>query len=728
MTQWLSTCACQLQQPVDEKQQTVDFCIKCGKRIREGRLGSFTQFIFRYDLCPCDIPQGFKKPEFSDSQPAVAALDSSNEVEESELDVDPNKFPLDRYSPLRVVGRGSAGTVYLCRDRLLRKRVTVKTLHVQSREQLVLFQNEARVLSKLDHPNIVQILDFGATTGGSPYMVLEYSAGRSLDAHLQDEGPLDWKTAAFMFASLCAALEYCHIQGVFHRDLKPSNILMITNGDQSTVKLFDFGVAEIQSVGSEDQHVTIVGTPSYMAPDQALGREFDARSEIYSLGCVIFETLTGVAPFVGGTALELLSKHAHDEPPLLSDLVSSEIPEQFQSVISKCMEKNPDDRYSSMREVRLELLSIAADAQSAESTSFPEEIRGPSSLVPALLGILAVFVVCGATMVFWNALEGRLSEQSLPSKTRLYDRADEAIPVLSSRMFAANGRLEAQPDFEDDDMHVVAQFAGSAQTQLSLAGSRVTGKYLSHLLKIKMLNDLDLSNTVIGDAECASVVGKLTQLRQLKLNSTSITDDGIKHLSRLRNLESLSIGKTRVTDSGLDALCKLPRLKELSVDECPGLTIAGIEKIIKIPTLTILSAAGCPNVSDQDLAKIAKEKPTCFVKTSAYHKAELASEREKLLPQVLKRYLKDMRDPGFRKFFMRKDCFNTRTSFDDIKDPRILACLKDPQLRDCMLEPSCLKVWHNPKTWSNLENMEKSANQELDKLLKKVYKTPGNAP
>ncbi len=696
--------------------------------MREGRLGSFTQFIFRYDLCSCDVPQSLKKPGFGGTQSVSAAVDSDTKVEEIELDVDPNKFPLDRYIPLEIVGRGAAGTVYSCRDRLLRKRVTVKTLHVQSSEQLVLFQNEARVLSKLDHPNIVQILDFGATIGGSPYMVLEYNAGRSLDAHLQDKGPLHWTTAASMFASLCAALEYCHSHGVFHRDLKPSNILMVTTGDRSTVKLFDFGVAEIQSVGSEDQQVTIVGTPSYMSPDQALGREFDARSEIYSLGCVIFETLTGVAPFAGGTALELLSKHAHDEPPLLSDLVKGDLPEQFQSVISKCMEKNPDDRYSSMRDVSLDLLSIAGEAQSAESPTLTEEIRRPTIAVPVSLGILAVFVACGATMVCWNALDGRLSEESISTHTRLYDRENEAIPVLSSRMFGVNGRLEAQPDFEDDDMHVLAQFAGSAQTHLSLAGSRVTGKYLSHLLKMKKLNDLDLSNTVIGDRECASVVGKLTELRALKLTSTSITNDGIKHLSRLRNLESLSIAKTRVTDSGLDALCKLPSLKELSVDECPGLTINGIEKIIKIPTLTSLSAAGCSKVSDLDLANIAKKNPRCFVKSSAYYKAEIAKERRKLLPKVLQRYLKDMRNPEFRKFFRRKDCFNLRTKFDDIKNPRILECLKDPQLRDCMMEPSCVKVWNNPKTWSNLEAQEKNVNQEFDKLLNNVYRAKDNEP
>jgi|AGTN01.1.fsa_nt_gi Serine/threonine protein kinase len=339
LTQWMTTCSCDrdgASKAENIQALSLNLCKKCGKRADKGRVGSLTQFIFRYDLCSCegaafaqkhgiirepglsagmscrtagtsDQTAGTSGQTSGTSGPGTSdrTLDESQWQQEPEdaLAVDQEVFPRERYKPLKLMGKGAEGTVYLCRDLLLNKLVAIKLLNVLTDAQLQSFQLEAKLLSKLDHPNIVRILDFGVTASGAPYMVLEQTEGVSLDQFLKDHGPLSWRAAAKLFLPLSKALNYCHANGIFHRDLKPGNILLLGNTswlsestaptDEPTVQLVDFGVAKhigstrdigvSETDGSVESKEAMIGTPSFMAPDVARGLSFDARSEIYSL-------------------------------------------------------------------------------------------------------------------------------------------------------------------------------------------------------------------------------------------------------------------------------------------------------------------------------------------------------------------------------------------------------------------------------------------------------------
>lgn len=269
------------------------------------------------------------------------------------MDLDSDIFPKDRYLPLREIGRGASGVVYLCRDRLLRKKVAVKCLHSVTAAQLLDFQNEARSTSHLNHPGIVGVLDFGGTASGAPFMVMEYVNGLSLGEFINEHDHMTQEMCSVVFIQIASALAYAHDKGIFHRDLKGSNILLIDSDKlYPEVRLIDFGVAGVKHATLEPTILhgrTLVGTPLYMPPDQANGLPYSTQSEIYALGCVLFEALTGSPPFKGETALETINMHAKSAAPtLLQRRPDLEFSQAFEDIIACCLAKNPKDRFQSL--------------------------------------------------------------------------------------------------------------------------------------------------------------------------------------------------------------------------------------------------------------------------------------------------------------------------------------------------------------------------------------------
>lgn len=713
ITQWLTTCSCELKQSPQEQEKTVDFCITCGKRVRQGRAGSFTQFIFRYDLCACDVPKFLVPSGASEAQQGILPA-SEPTFDEKEIDVDAEKFPLDRYLPVEVLGQGAAGTVYYCRDRLLRKRVIVKTLHSRGADQLVSFHREAKLLCKLDHPNIVHIMDFGATTSGTPYMVLDYSPGKSLDHYLKEAGPLPWTVALSIFSTLASALEYCHTHHVFHRDLKPSNILMTTQFKQSAIKLFDFGVAELQSDSNETQYATIVGTPAYMAPDQARGREYDACSEVYSFGCVLFESLTGVAPFTGKTALEILGKHAHDAPPLLSDFAKEEIPDSVQSIVSRCLNKNPEGRYQSMDELGLALRTALQEyiwleemQNEAATTTAPNTSSTCPGIIDSNLTIPTHIKIVGATafliIIAFCALVVS-HEQPITHTTRSLGPgpSDMVADILTDKLVChSDGNLTAQADFVDEDMEQLVPFAKTQQV-VSLAGTGITKKNLKVLRKFKNLKELDLSYTKI-DNSALRTIGAIKTLRTLKLNGTGIGDSGINQLSNLQDLKELWLQGTHVTGAVVMPLdSHSPELRALYVDGCINITRRAVDSVAG--GLHTLSIAGCPKISEADVSALRKKYPKCNIiagKIFVAKPQKLTRSITQVEPRfariqsnaTLSKYLSFLeQDHEFRKFFVQSNWYE-RSDYRGIKNHKLLSCLQDPEFQECMKNHSLRQEW-----------------------------------
>ncbi len=400
ITQFIEVCKCDSQA---REEQEVSLCSLCKKRKRTAS-GSMTQWVFRYDVCQCadaippqtDEASTERKREIVDSESRQVSADE-------ELFVRSDSFPLDRFKPLKVLGRGAAGVVYLARDRLLGKKVAVKTLHRLTKEQLIAFQEEARSTCKLSHENVVKVLDFGACESGAPYMVMELIVGESLESYLARAGSASEEFAAYTISQLCLALSYAHSHGIYHRDIKPGNILLAeSDGGAPCVKLIDFGIAKVkEATGSvtEFQNKTLAGTPAYLPPDPVLGYSYDVRSEVYSLGCVLFELIVGEPPFIGGTALETISLHVNSPPRSLADAGSDvSVSGKMEDVVARCLRKNPEERIQSPEELREALQFSTMVANSMEAASDRKKATLPWRIV-AVLVPCALMVVCAAAYI-----------------------------------------------------------------------------------------------------------------------------------------------------------------------------------------------------------------------------------------------------------------------------------------------------------------------------------------
>lgn len=611
LTQWLSSCACDRRpvEPADLKDDSViQLCKVCGKRAREGRVGSFTQFIFRYDLCSCAQPV-FAGQAAAVAPPAMFDPGEPFDDSEDEVPVDATDFPVERYKPIELKGKGASGSVYVCRDRFLNKKVAVKILHRLGKADVLAFQHEAQVLSKLEHPNIVKLLDFGITSGGSPYMVLEYTDGTSLQTRLETDGPLTWKEARSVFVQLADVLIYCHERKVFHRDLKPENILFVNQSGQFVVKLIDFGIAFVkQDVPGGGVENSLAGTPSYMPPDQALGLEYDARSEIYSLGCVVYEALTGRPPFVADTAIELMSMHVNDTAPPLSTYTDADM-SQAEAFLAKCLAKKPGDRFFSMKRV-VEALkkSDLRDRAAASENSSAEAESDPSTLIPlpsaiplaapssnnraritilltvllALgMGVLAVVQLTrnSGTKVANQPVETYKAETKVTKEHEQFT-LEETKPGF----FMAKGTI---------DEAAIMQIEKQKIKKLQISPSAEVDWKLLPMLQDARINDLNLHFTQVDDDALQYLV-PLRFLRHLNVSETKITDEGVKTLCAIRHMKVLVLSNTAVTGACLKYLRKSPFLIHLFISGIHNLTPDDLTVLGRLPALNKLDVSNNP--------------------------------------------------------------------------------------------------------------------------------------
>ena len=287
-----------------------------------------------------------------------------------------------------AIGSGAMGAVFRARQVALDKTVAIKVLHGENADDPTFaarFQREAKAASRLNHPNSMQVIDFGAEPDGLLYIAMEYLDGRSLHRVLSEDGALPVARIADILMQTLAALAVAHDMGVVHRDLKPENIVILKGTDddgraRDVVKVCDFGIAKINDSrayrGAQEREsnapVTtagfLVGTPEYMSPEQARGDKLDARSDLYSVGVVLYEMLTGRVPFVAESALGVVLRHLTEAPRLPSGQVSGVDP-RLEAICMKALRKPPDARYGSAREMRAELRAVVEPAQAAASSA-----------------------------------------------------------------------------------------------------------------------------------------------------------------------------------------------------------------------------------------------------------------------------------------------------------------------------------------------------------------------
>src|SRR4051794_38321398 len=261
-----------------------------------------------------------------------------------------------RYRILRKLGAGGMANVYLAEDQELGRRVAIKILndrHAHDEQFVERFRREAKNAAALSHPNIVSIYDRGQAED-TYYIAMEYLDGRSLKELIVSRGPAPVGVAIDYARQILTALRFAHRNGIVHRDIKPHNVLV---DDEGRVKVTDFGIARA-GASQMTEAGSIIGTAQYLSPEQARGAPVDQRSDLYSLGVVLYELLTGVVPFTGDTPVEIAMKHLSQVPEPPSKM-RPQVPHDLDAVVTRAIAKDPDQRYGSAEEMEADLARVA---------------------------------------------------------------------------------------------------------------------------------------------------------------------------------------------------------------------------------------------------------------------------------------------------------------------------------------------------------------------------------
>ena len=283
----------------------------------------------------------------------------------------PGDIIADRYRVVEKIGEGAMGTVYRAEHVQISKVMAIKLLHREverNAESVLRFHREAEAASRLNHPNTVQVFDFGRTKAGSLFLVMEHVPGDDLGKLIAKNGPMPFGRVAHICAQVAGSVADAHAAGVIHRDLKPENIVVAPGPDGDLPKVLDFGLAKLfaGNVGTPvTSSGTIVGTPYYMSPEQTQGRELDGRSDVYAMGAIMYECVVGKPPFEAPNPIGILSKHLSEEPTPPSHRSPLSVPAEADAIILRCLQKDPADRYQTAEELRralIEYLSIVGSS------------------------------------------------------------------------------------------------------------------------------------------------------------------------------------------------------------------------------------------------------------------------------------------------------------------------------------------------------------------------------
>lgn len=364
-----------------------DFCPRCGLyKAGQSKPGSLTGYLFQDTRCRCVEDEKFDSSSMSQrfwklKQEEGAGFKSSQTIQESttkELHVDliEGAVIAGAYEIVKLIGRGGMGEVYLAKHKTLGKPCALKVIPPEQVNDVgwQRFQTEAKLFAKLDHINLVRVSDLGIHEGCLPFYAMDFIEGKTLSDYVAQNGILSLQEAIEIFKQVCDGVGFAHRHGIIHRDLKPANIMIngsVASPHQSktrgqnrpealTVKILDFGLAKLTQHDRDQQSLTAIGevfgSPFYMSPEQCSGEKVDNRSDIYSVGCALFESLTERPPFSATIAAAVMNGHMLSDPPSLESIVGpGRFPESMELVLAKLLRKNPAERYQTMDELKGDL-------------------------------------------------------------------------------------------------------------------------------------------------------------------------------------------------------------------------------------------------------------------------------------------------------------------------------------------------------------------------------------
>jgi serine/threonine protein kinase len=370
--------------------------------------------------------------------------------ERGSFSIETGTIVLGRYEIVSRLGEGGMGVVYKAYDQSDNRFVAIKLIsqdRLKNQKNVLRFKQEAIATARLDHPTITKVFDCGLTDDEQPYLVMEFAEGKTLSALIAEEGQLPLGETLTVFIEIADGLAHAHANKVLHRDLKPSNIMLNRNSGTTAVKILDFGIAKIlQSAGVPSLHIThtgeLLGSPLYMSPEQAKGDKVDERSDLYSLGCTIYEALTGGPPHIGDSPMSTLLKRESTVPLSMSEAsLGLQFPQELEDLVARLLKHDPEKRYQSALALKRDLLKVnaqpekvqkaAAATVAREAISDPKTDQAPQSVrqVYSIAAVLLILVTGLVSLSFlnWTGHQpvGRQVSDPLPHSSN----DDQFLPV-----------------------------------------------------------------------------------------------------------------------------------------------------------------------------------------------------------------------------------------------------------------------------------------------------------
>lgn len=496
-----------------------------------------------------------------------------------------------RYEVIEKVGSGGMGVVYKTREIGLERIVAVKLLHpwlLQDDDSLRRFELEGKILSSLLHANIMRCYRFGVWQARYPYLAVEFLEGKNLKTVLQESGAIEWRRALTLAVQVCDGLAAAHKENVLHRDLKPENIFVTLVSGPEQAKILDFGLAKALSPsfsgGQKNTKTgTLLGSVQYMSPEQCQGQKLDARSDIYSLSCVLFELLTGSAPFYAENAIGFLHLHTHSQRPVLSERIPGAVfPEGLQLVLNRGMAIKSEDRYGTALLLKEDLQLLLAGQ--SETLSAGLDSAGKKTKGKVLLSLAIVVVLLGVFLASPYAadLDWRAFTMQSPSCSAYLAKIQELIEHKRFSI-AARAAIELKSRYGQG-----AHTASEIQSLIELSdGFKKNGQQAISKQMRSVANswlDDSLAGIVAQGYLADSADSKtFSMLTTMKLNL--INQDATRVIMRRKELAKLILAVDSVPESLCDAeLCL--RLSKLYLDTTKNTNLQ------EIPSLEFVRAYG----------------------------------------------------------------------------------------------------------------------------------------
>jgi serine/threonine protein kinase len=552
--------------------------------------------------------------------------------------LEPDSVVLERYKVIGLLGKGGMGSVYHVQHLHLKSDFALKVLNKQADSNVWRrFDNEAKAASRLDHPNLIKVHDSGLLPDGQPFFIMDLVKGETLADLIKRNGRLPLQETLKIFIQVGFALAYAHDNGVVHRDLKPSNIMIAKTQAGSligTVKVVDLGIAKLSGIDEFNQQTLtrtgeIFGSPLYMSPEQCMGIAVDNRSDLYSLGCSMYEALTGAPPMIGESALSTMMKHQADKPLSLKEAsLGLQFPKEIEVIISRLLEKDPNHRYSNSHVLTHELVQIEQRLsefktnEGGTTMSFGQPIQETitqrtKSLKMEILVIglltLGAYLLGFATSV---AFSGQQNDQEKKEVNLASDMPHSVI----ARPNAEENKPESSPDAQEpiseisrDGKTRIFKFPRHSvgtilidRGQMKEARGTITAPinatvyfrpdpvYLRSPDLLNRFGPNDLTSLVLEDMVQTnpSVLTALPRFKRLTFLKVSmdVGNEAFPYLDRVENLVDLDLAHTHIHGN---VFCKLKRL--------PHLQSFRFAHLVPIrPTLNQLTPAKVTNVKIDD--------------------------------------------------------------------------------------------------------------------------------